>query len=115
MKKKFKYICLCGISALLLSGCGIEASDNEQSFHEALEETYEEVQKEEAESYELCDRFAQIDGGTNFNIIYDRVTHVVYAVSDGHDNRGVFTPLLDAEGKPLSYEEYIGAEEADIP
>ena len=37
-------------------------------------------------------------------IVADRKTGVMYAVSSGAYNRGTFTVLVDAEGKPLIYE-----------
>ena len=35
--------------------------------------------------------------------VYDRTTKVQYAVSDGYYNMGIITCLVDAEGKPLLY------------
>ena len=35
--------------------------------------------------------------------VYDRTTKVQYAVSDGYYNMGTITCLVDAEGKPLLY------------
>lgn len=37
-------------------------------------------------------------------IVADRKTGVMYAVSRGSYNRGTFTLLVDADGKPLIYE-----------
>lgn len=37
-------------------------------------------------------------------IVADRKTGVMYAVSIGSYNRGTFTLLVDADGKPLIYE-----------
>ena len=48
-------------------------------------------------------RFVQIDKNGWFIIVYDRTTKVQYAVSDGAYNMGTITCLVDAEGKPLLY------------
>ena len=48
-------------------------------------------------------RFVQIDKNGWFIIVYDRTTKVQYAVSDGYYNMGTITCLVDAEGKPLLY------------
>ena len=48
-------------------------------------------------------RFVQIDKNGWFITVYDRTTKVQYAVSDGYYNMGTITCLLDAEGKPLLY------------
>ena len=39
-----------------------------------------------------------------WQIVADRKTGVMYAVSIGPYNRGTFTLLVDADGKPLIYE-----------
>ena len=48
-------------------------------------------------------RFVQIDKNGWFITVYDRTTKVQYAVSDGLNNEGTITCLVDAEGKPLLY------------
>lgn len=49
------------------------------------------------------DRFVKIDDGYCFKIVYDTKTNVEYAISTGSYNRGTFTLLVNAEGKPLLY------------
>ena len=59
-------------------------------------EVKEEDEKEKS-------RFVQIDRNIWFITVYDRVTKVQYAVSDGYYNMGTATVLVDAEGQPLLY------------
>ncbi len=49
------------------------------------------------------DRFITISREEYFYIVYDTTTKVEYTISDGSYNRGTFTLLVDAEGKPLLY------------
>lgn len=51
------------------------------------------------------DRFIIIDRCTHTDIVYDKQTKVEYAISNGPDNRGIFTLLVDQDGKPLLYKE----------
>lgn len=53
-------------------------------------------------------RFALVERTMQWEIVYDKKTGVMYAVSWGIYNTGNFTLLVDAEGNPLIYE---GAEE----
>ena len=48
-------------------------------------------------------RFVRIDKNGYFITVYDRTTKVQYAVSNGIYNEGTITCLVDAEGKPLLY------------
>ena len=49
-------------------------------------------------------RFVRIEHNTAaYNVVYDKETRVMYAVSAGPHNYGHFTLLVDAEGKPLLY------------
>lgn len=51
------------------------------------------------------DRFVPISNGGIFDIYYDKETKVQYSVSRGSYNQGNLTVLVDAEGKPLLYQE----------
>ncbi len=57
--------------------------------------------KEEPESlFEYVEKFS------DFNIVYDKETKVMYSVSNGsHGGRGVFTMLVNADGTPKLYKE----------
>lgn len=48
-------------------------------------------------------RFVHLNRETNFSIYYDTETKVEYAVSESSYNYGNVTVLVDAEGKPLLY------------
>lgn len=46
-------------------------------------------------------RFVVVEDAMDWDVVADRKTGVMYAVSQGGYNRGNFTLLVDAEGKPL--------------
>ena len=48
--------------------------------------------------YTIIDNF-----GTS-KIVYMNKTKVMYAISDGHRNRGTFTLLVNPDGTPMIYE-----------
>ncbi len=49
--------------------------------------------------------FVKISDEGSFDIYYHKKTKVMYVVSDGLYSWGVTTLLVNAEGKPLLYEE----------
>jgi hypothetical protein len=49
--------------------------------------------------------FIEVEKTVVWDIVADRKTGVMYAVSRGGYNQGTFTLLVDAEGKPLIYKE----------
>ena len=55
-------------------------------------------------------RMVRIEEAGIYQIVYDKETRVMYAVSYGVNNGGVFTLLVDADGKPLLYEGGTGNE-----
>lgn len=50
-------------------------------------------------------RFVVVEKTFDYNIVYDRHTLVMYAVSKSSDNAGDFCLLYNADGKPLLYKE----------
>lgn len=46
-------------------------------------------------------RFVQVELSPTWQVVADRDTGVMYAVSAGMYNLGTFTLLVDADGKPL--------------
>lgn len=46
-------------------------------------------------------RFVQVENALTWQVVADRETGVMYAVSAGTYNLGTFTLLVDADGKPL--------------
>lgn len=46
-------------------------------------------------------RFVRVENATTWQVVADRETGVMYAVSAGMYNLGTFTLLVDADGKPL--------------
>ena len=57
-------------------------------------------------------RFFTLEYDFQYCIKVDRDTGVMYAVSNGNNNAGTFTPLINADGKPLIYKEII--KESDL-
>lgn len=49
-------------------------------------------------------RMVIIEERMTFAIVYDKETKVMYAVSNGPNNGGTFTLLVDASGNPLLYQ-----------
>ena len=49
-------------------------------------------------------RFAIVENCSLCKVVVDRETKVMYAVSYGTYNIGIFTMLVDADGKPLLWE-----------
>lgn len=48
-------------------------------------------------------RFVAVEYESMWEVVADRETGVMYAVSNGGYNHGTFTLLVDADGKPLIY------------
>ena len=83
MKKMMMIIILM---TLMLTGCA-------SSKVEKVEKRKEDVS-----------RFEVVESATPWGGVVDKETGVMYAVSRGTYNIGVFTLLVDADGKPLIYE-----------
>lgn len=49
-------------------------------------------------------RFVRVEYTSVWDIVADRETGVMYAVSRGMYNQGAFTLLVDADGKPLIWD-----------
>ena len=41
----------------------------------------------------------------NYTIVYHKDTKVMYAISNGTYNKGIFTLLVNPDGSPMTYEE----------
>ena len=55
--------------------------------------------------------FVQVEDSGAWKVVADRKTGVMYAVSTGMYNLGTFTLLVDADGKPLLWNEHKNAAE----
>lgn len=53
---------------------------------------------------EQVSRFIRVENTSSWEIVVDKETGVMYAVSDGTYSRGIFTLLVDADGKPLIWD-----------
>ena len=49
--------------------------------------------------------FVEVETNSLFKIVYHKDTKVMYTISKGYYNQGTFTVMLDADGKPMLYEE----------
>ena len=87
MKKKIATILILSVTAATaLSGCkGTDATETEYDT-------------------ESTSMFVEVEAGTQWRIMYDKETKVMYVMSDGYENRGVFTELVDENGKPKLWE-----------
>lgn len=48
--------------------------------------------------------FVTVSCKAEYQIVYDKETKVMYAMSDGYYNKGSFTLLVNADGTPKLYE-----------
>ena len=49
-------------------------------------------------------RFVPVEIDWSYEIVVDRETRVMYAISNGAYNHGTFTVMVDENGKPLIWE-----------
>ena len=85
MKKIFAWLLGLMLMVGLLAGCGTSAVETETGDSDAS-------------------MFVEAESAMNWCVVYHRDTKVMYAVSDGSYNRGTFTLLVDADGKPMLWE-----------
>lgn len=83
MKRKLAYILI--LSMLLLSGCKRVESVNENK--------------------EDTSMFVEIEQAGVWEVVYHKETKVMYVVSCDAYNNGTFTLLVDADGKPMLWED----------
>lgn len=57
--------------------------------------------------------FMTVETQEDWKIVADKKTGVMYAVSAGWYNRGTFTLLVDADGKPMNIASICGTENGD--
>ena len=91
MKKVITILCIC----LLLTGCG-----------ETSEST--EGNNQQKESKQKKSEFITIEDEWNYKVVYHKDSKVMYVVSYGTHNQGIFTLLVNADGTPMVYEESEG-------
>ena len=81
-----RIMCIIFMVMMLITGCAMPSTDKEPKI-------------------ENLSMFMCVEENTDWRIIVDRKTKVMYAVSCGTYNQGNFTLLVDEEGKPLIYKE----------
>jgi hypothetical protein len=85
MKKKL-LLALVIIAGVILTACNLQYAQEEQ--------------KSENET----SMFVVVERTMTWNVVYNKTTKVMYAVSIGSYNRGTFTMLCDKDGKPQLWE-----------
>ena len=85
MKKRFLSVALAVVMAVCLVGCGQEVKDKSDKNSPSM--------------------FVCIETTVNWKVVYHKDTKVMYAVSNRRYNRGVFSPLYNADGTLQIYEE----------
>ena len=85
MKRKLAYILI--LSMLLFSGC---SRKNVESVNDNNKDT---------------SMFVEVEHTYMWTIVYHKETKVMYVVSNGAYNCGTFTLLVDADGKPMLWED----------
>lgn len=83
MKRKLAYILI--LSMLLLSGCQKVESVDDNNKDTSM--------------------FVEVEQTGYWKIVYHKETKVMYAVSCGSYNYGNLTVLVDADGKPMLWED----------
>ena len=89
MTKKFKLMMAVLVVFMLLTGCGAKMK-------------HESDMKNQGADVSM---FVMSESGSNYTIVYHQKTKVMYAISRGTYNSGIFTVMRDADGKPLLYKE----------
>ena len=89
-----KILCLVLIIMMLLTCIGCTEM-----------ETVQETQQEETSNKSMFVLVESGSGDVGYRIVYHKTTKVMYAISAGYSNTGIFTVMLDADGKPLLWEE----------
>lgn len=82
---KYILIIITALTILLAAGCGKVKNKTDQAPVNAS-------------------RFKRVEYNSVWEIVVDRETGVMYVVSRGGHNQGTFTVLVDADGKPLIYD-----------
>lgn len=87
VKNRFKLMVAVLIACMLLTGCGARMVKESDIKNKGTD----------------VSMFVVLEVSTMYKIVYHRETKVMYAISYGGYSTGVFTVMLDADGKPLLY------------
>ena len=93
-------ICIVFLAFVIFVGKSFLKNSNESNKHQ---EVTSSVETEEPKKIEP---FVKVYDGYNYDVVYDIQTGVMYAVSDGAENKGVFTMLVNEDGTPKIYIEF---------
>jgi len=78
-------VLLCAMVSICLLGCGQKVTNESDKKQESM--------------------FVTIESTNQWIIVRHKETGVIYAVSDGGYNRGIFTLLVNADGTPMIRED----------
>ena len=87
MIKKLKVIFICALIAFSLTACGSIVESK--------------VVDDQVSMFVIVEG----DATSTWYIVYHKETKVMYAVSNGNSNRGIFTVLVNPDGTPMLWEE----------
>lgn len=87
--KKLIFVFMVCFTVFAMTGCGARMATESELNNQKLHDT---------------SMFVMVEEGDGYSIVYHRKTKVMYAVSAGTYNRGVFTVMLNADGKPMLWE-----------
>lgn len=93
-------ICIVFLAFVIFVGNSFLKTSNESN---KQREVTSSVETEEPKKVEP---FVKVYDGYNYDVVYDIQTGVMYAVSDGAENKGVFTMLVNDDGTPKIYSEF---------
>lgn len=82
MKKRILSVALAVVMVVCLVGCSTVENENKKD----------------------TSMFVCVETTSTWQIVYHKETKVMYAVSDSLYNYGIFTLLVDVDGKPMLWE-----------
>lgn len=85
MEKKILAVLIAGALSISMIGC-----------------TGSEVKASNEDSKSM---FTTVETGWDWKVVYHTETKVMYVVSEGSYNGGTFTLMVDADGRPLLWQE----------
>lgn len=87
-----RLLLILGVSLFFLFGCACNETTD------TVNETIDTVTSNDQ------GKFITITGGALYDVVYNKDTKVMYAISRGGYNQGTFTLLVNPDGSPMVYE-----------
>ena len=102
-ERKLTLLIICILALAFIYFAGKNALKYSYESDKQQQETMSPVETIEVKNVEP---FVRVYNGYNYDVVYDVQTGVMYAVSDGAENRGAFTLLVNEDGTPKIYSEF---------